>query len=193
MPYRRFRRRRSTSRSSRPRLQHSPSEMDGTINSKILSLRVLAKTDTLAGVALTADRTAADRFQEVATGSDINSVTTQIAIRVISNEGYLEYCIAKLQRSSAVPAVNTDPIPGSTDVDGIGLESSMRQRLPGWIIHNGIMPFSAETPTTRKFTVNLKKFKMSKFRDGDFLLLMLFNRSASVVTVDHKANYYEYK
>ncbi len=167
--------------------------MDGTINTKVVNLRVLAKTTNLAGTPLSTDRQVMDRFQEVANGSDINSVTVQVSIRVVINEGYLEYCVLKIPRSHTVPAISTAPMPTSAEVDGVGLESQMRENFPGWVIHNGIMPFSAETPLTRKFTVNLKKFRMSRFRDGDFLLLLLFNRSASQITLDHKANYYEYK
>ncbi len=167
--------------------------MDGTITTKNLVLRVLAKGDVLAGTALSTTRTSTNRMQDIGAGSDVNSITIQIAIRAITNEGYLEYSIVKIPRSFVVPAVGTDPVPSALDVDGIGLESELRKDMPGWVIHNGIMPFSAETPLTRKFTVNLKKFRMSKFRDGDFVLLFLYNRSASTITLDHKANYYEYK
>ncbi len=178
---------------SRPRIQHSPSEMDGTIATKVLSLRFLVVPDSNAGVALNTVRTASTRFQVIANGSVIKSITCQVAIRAITNEGYLEYAIIKVQRSATVPIVGTAPAPSSTDVNDVGLESAMRRNYPGWVIHNGIMPFSAETPLTRKFTVNLSKFRMAKFRDGDFIMLALFNRSGATITLDHKANYYEYK
>ncbi len=178
---------------SRPRIQHSPSEMDGSILTKDLSLRFLVVVPDTAGSNLAGDRIDSDRFQTVSTGSIVKSLTIQVAIRAITNEGYLEYSIVKMQRQHAVPVVGTAPMPTDAEADGIGLESVMRENFPGWVIHNGIMPFSAETPTTRKFTVNLAKFRMSRFRDGDFLALVLFNRSAATITLDHKANYYEYK
>ncbi len=193
MPYRRSRRRKRMSNPSRPRIQHSPSEMDGSILTKDINLRFVAVTDAQAGTALGTTRTTSDRFTEIATGSVIKSLTFQVAIRAITNEGYLEYSIVKMQRQHTVPVVGTAPMPSDADVDGSGLESQMRKNFPGWCIHNGIMPFSAETPTTRKFTVNLSKFRMSRFRDGDFLALVLFNRSAATITLDHKCNYYEYK
>ena len=193
MPYRRSRRRRMSSGRSRPRIQHSPNEVDGTILTKQLSLRVIAKGDVLAGTSLGTTRTSTNRDKDIGAGSDVNSVTIQCAIRGITNEGYLEYSIVKIPRSFTVPATGVDPIPSNTDVANSMLESELRKNMPGWVIHNGVMPFSAETPTTRKFTVNLRKFRMSKFRDGDFLLLMLFNRSGATITIDHKANYYEYK
>ncbi len=167
--------------------------MDGSITSKTLSFRFLALTDTLAGAGLGVTRTGSDRFQEISSGSIIPSARVNVAIRAITNEGYLEIAIVKIQRSTIVPAVGTSPSPTSLQVDGQGLESAMREQYPGWCIHNIVMPFSAETPTQRNFSVNLTKFKMAKFRDGDHLLLAIFNRSASTVTVDHKANYYEYK
>jgi len=193
MPIKRFRGRRRNSMPSRPRIQHSPSEMDGTIVTKVLSIRVLAKGDVLAGTSLGTTRTSTNRDVDIGAGSLVPNLRISVSIRGLSNEGYLEISIVKIQRSSTVPTLGTAPMPSSADVDGDGLESTMRKNTPGWCIHNIIMPFSAETPTQRTFSVNLRKFRMQKFRDGDFLLLMLYNRSAATITIDHKANYYEYK
>jgi len=178
---------------SRPRIQHSPSEMDGSILTKVLSYRVLAKGDVLAGTSLSTTRTSTNRDVDIGAGSLVPNIRVNASIRGITNEGYLEISIIKIMRSFAVPVVGTDPSPSSTDVNGDGLESTMRKNFPGWCIHNIIMPFSAETPTQRTFNINLRKFRMQKFRDGDFLIMALFNRSGATVTVDHKANYYEYK
>ncbi len=191
---RRFTRHRSVrSTGSRPRVQHTPAEYNGTIATKILALRFLVIPNSVAGTSLGTTRSGGDRSQEVNNGSEVGNIGLDLSMRSISNEGVLEVGIAKIQRQHGVPVVGTDPIPTSSDVDSVGLQASMRKFLPGWVLHWSQIPFSAETPRSKHINIKLRKFKMAKWRDGDYLGLFLFNRSSALLTVDHTSRFYEYK
>ncbi len=187
------RRSRSPQRASRPRTQHTVSEMSGTLATKILGLRFLCIPNVTAGSSLGTAREGGDRDKEVNNGSVVGNITLNVALRGITNEGCLEICLLKVQRSHTVPVVGVLPMPTSAETDGDGLQSIMRGNFPGWVFHYSLMTFSAETPTNKWIKLNLGKFRQSKWRDGDYLVLALFNRSGATVTIDTTARYYEYK
>ncbi len=193
MPYRRSRMRRRTSAPSRPRVQHTPTEVDGTIATKALSLRFLVIPNVVAGSSLLTERSGGDRSQEVQNGSSVGNITLNVSIRGITAAGTLEIALVKLCRQSATPVLGTSPIPTSADTNTTGLQAIMRGNTPGWVFHYSVTSFAAEQPQNKWIKLNLGKFRMSKWRDGDFLALMLFNRSNASITVDHTGRYYEYK
>ncbi len=186
---RRFKRRSS----SRPRVQHSPAEMSGTILTKVLSLRYLCIPNANAGVAIDTPREGGDRNKEVNNGSVVGTITLNVSLRGITAAGTLEIGLVKIPRSHIVPVVGTDPIPASSEVDNSGLQTMLRENMPGWVYHYSILSFAAEQPLNKWIKLNLGKFRASKWRDGDYLALFLFNRSSGTITVDHSARYYEYK
>ncbi len=194
MPYHSMRRpRRRLQRASRPRTQHTIDEQAGTIITKVLSLRFLAIPNVTAGSALGTAREGGDRDKEVNNGSVVGNITLNVSLRGITAAGSLEICLLKVQRSHSVPVVGTLPMPTSAAVDSDGLQSSMRANFPGWVYHYSIISFAAEQPQNKWIRLNLGKFRASKWRDGDYLALCLFNRSSATITVDHTARYYEYK
>ncbi len=188
-----FKRRTPRRAISRPRVQHTASEMSGTILTKILSLRYLCIPNANAGVAMDTPREGGDRNKEVNNGSVVGNITLNVSIRGISAEGTLEIGLVKIPRSHIVPVIGTDPIPASSEVDGSGLQTMMRENMPGWVYHYSLMSFAPEQPRNKWIKLNLSKFRASKWRDGDYLALFLFNRSSATITVDHTARYYEYK
>ncbi len=193
MPRGRYRRRMRRYAPSRPRVQHTPTEVDGTINTKQLSLRFLVIPNVNAGASLLTERSGGDRSQEVQTGSRVGKVTLNVSIRGISAEGTLEVALIKLQRQSATPVLGTSPIPTSADTNTTGLQAIMRGNTPGWVYHYSVISFAPDQPQNKWMKLNLAKFKASAWRDGDYLGLFLFNRSGQTITVDHTARYYEYK
>ncbi len=178
---------------SRPRVQHTPTEMAGTILSNVLSLRFLVIPNVTAGTSLLTERSGGDRSQEVQTGSRVGNITLNVSVRNITDDGTLEILLVKLSRQSTTPVLGTAPIPTSADTATTGLQAIMRGNTPGWVYHYSVISFAAEQPQNKWIKLNLAKFRASAWRDGDFLALMLFNRSPQTITLDHTARYYEYK
>ncbi len=193
MPRHRFRKPMRRFGGSRPRVQHTPTEVDGTINTKQLSVRFLVIPNVTAGVSLLTERAGGDRSQEVNTGSSVGNITLNVSIRGVSGNGTLEIVLVKLHRQPSTPVLGTAPLPTSADTNTTGLQAIMRGNTPGWVYHYSVMSFAAEQPVNKWMKLNLAKFKAAKWRDGDFLVLLLFNRSGATITVDHTARFYEYK
>ncbi len=177
----------------RPRVQHTPTEMAGTIATNVLSLRFLVIPNVTAGVSLLTERSGGDRSAEVNTGSKVGNITLNVSVRNITDDGILEICLVKLNRQPSTPVLGTVPIPSSADTATTGLQAIMRGNTPGWVYHYSIISFAPEQPVNKWIKLNLTKFRASTWRDGDFLALMLFNRSPQTITVDHTGRYYEYK
>ncbi len=167
--------------------------MSGTIATKILVLRYLCIPNANAGVSLDTPREGGDRNKEVQNGSVVGNITLNVALRGLTAGGTLEVGLVKIPRSHIVPVVGTDPIPASSEVDSLGLQTMMRENMPGWVYHFSVLSFTTEQPVNKWIKLNLGKFRASKWRDGDYLALFLFNRSGATITVDHTARYYEYK
>ncbi len=177
----------------RPRIQHTVSEMSGTITTKKGNLRFLVIPNATAGTGLGVERAGGDREKEVNTGSVVGNITLNVSLRGISGNGTLEIALLKVQRSHSVPVIGTLPMPTDTVMDTDGLQTTMRTNFPGWVYHYSLISFAAEQPQNKWIKLNLSKFKAAKWRDGDYCALMLFNRSGATITVDTTARYYEYK
>lgn len=178
---------------SRPRRQHTTSEMSGTVSANTLAtVRFLVIPNQNAGASLLTERSGGDRAQEVNNGSRVGNITLDITERGATSAGVLEVCVVKCQRQHAIPAVGTDPIPSTADVLATGLQQNMRGNTPGWVLKSFLFPYTAEMPVVRKISINLAKFKMATWRDGDYLAVLLFNRGGGAIIVDHTARYYEY-
>ncbi len=167
--------------------------MSGTITTKVLSARFLCIPNSDAGASLGIAREGGDRDKEVNNGSVVGNITLNVSIRGITATGSLEIALIKVPRAHSVPTVGTDPVPTSAEVDSSGLQTMARENMPGWVYHYSIMSFATEQPVNKWCKLNLGKFRASKWRDGDYLMLLLFNRSGATITVDHTARYYEYK
>lgn len=179
---------------NRPRLQHSPSEMAGSIaGSTLATVRMLATPNSLAGSGAGTARSGADRDKEVDAGSRLGTVTVNLGIRGATASGSIEVGIVKYERQSSVPTVGVDPVPSTADVLSVGLQQALRMASPGWVMKFYNIAYTSETTRTKDFSINLKKFRKATWRDGDYLALLLFNRGTSTVTVDHQARYYEYR
>ncbi len=193
---RHFGRRRYRSGSSgarKVRVQHSPSVIGSALTTEAAVLAVLANTVNVAGTSLQTDRDPGDRFQQVGNGSKLGQITIELATRLVGQPGYLDIVIAKLERSFTVPVIGTDPIPSLAEMTSGGLQGIFRQNMPGWVVHHSVFPFSAAGSNTKTIKINLAKFRKNTFRDGDFLIMMLLNKSGGSMTVDWQTRYYEFK
>lgn len=181
--------------SSRPRIQHSPSEMGGSIAANVLAVtRFLCTPNRDAGTSATLERSGSDRATEVDNGSIVGQITLNVSLQGATSSGILEIGIVKYERQFTTPAQGVDPNPSTADVLGAGLQQIMRINTPGWVLQYHEVPFTAETTRSKILKINLGRFRKSKWRDGDYLALHLFNRTASTsLVVNHSARYYEYK
>lgn len=194
MPYGRYRMRRRSRKPSRPRLQHCPAEMGGTALTNALgAVRFLAIPNQTAGSSAGTARDGSDRDVEVNTGSVLGKITVNLSVTNATVSGLLEIGIVKWQRQHSLPTNGTAPVFTSAEVLSVGLQQMMRLNAPGWTLKYYEIPFTAETTRAMKFTIDLKKFKMATWRDGDYLSLHIFNRSSATVTINHSARYYEYR
>ncbi len=187
------RRRRRSSGSPRPRIQHSPNSVANTILTNDQLVTFSAVATVVAGTSAGTSRVDSDRATEISGGSKIPSVTWDVALRNLVDDGVLEYCVFKAERQAVTPVKGTFPIPADAALANNGMQQEYRLNMPGWIMKFGIVPFSPETPKVFKVKVNLAKFKKQTWRDGDFLGLVFFNRSPQSLTLDWHARYYEYK
>ncbi len=177
-----------------PRIQHSPAEMGGTVALNTLAaVRQLCIPNQVAGSSAGTPRDGSDRDKEVNTGSKVGNITIDISLSGATASGILEYALIKYQRQSTVPLVGVAPVPSSATVLAVGLQQATRLASPGWVLHFNTMAYTAETTRTKMLKINLSKFRMSSWRDGDYFSLLLFNRGGAAIFVDHHARYYEYR
>ncbi len=186
-----YRRKRRSSYSNKKRLQHSPSSMGNSVPTFDQLVTYAVVSERLAGTALSTSRSSSDRQTEVQTGGQVGFVTWDVSLSP-GGIGSIEYCVFKAERQFTTPVVGTDPIPADADLVSSSMQSEYRMNMPGWILKFGILAVASEQPRTLKVTVNLKKFKKSTFRDGDFLGLAFFNRVGASTTIGWAARYWEY-
>ncbi len=191
---RHYGRRRSRSRStSRTSLQHSPASMGNVVltNDQLIFFAVVA--DNLAGTSLGTSHVVSDRERECASGTDVNFITWDVGVQPTAGAiGSLQYLVFKVERSFVTPVAGTDPIPSDADVIGLGLQAAYRTNMPGWVMKFGLIPLTPETTNTKKITINLKKFRKSKVRSGDFVGISLFNDTDASVIMDIHCRYRQF-
>ncbi len=174
-------------------IQHVPSSMGNVVptNDQLLFFAIVP--DVLAGESLGVSHITSDRERECATGTNVNFITWDIAFTpAAAVVGSISYVVFKAERQFVTPVVGTDPIPTDAEVIGAGLQAEYRKNMPGWIMKFGIIAMTVETTRSAKITVNLKKFRKSKQRDGDFTGLCLFNDTNSNVTMDIHCRYKQF-
>ncbi len=195
MPYGRFRprMRMRRRRTFSPALVHVPASIGQAIsvNTALLVFAVVATVT--AGTSATNTRTDSDRDREVSTGHKVGRVIFNVTMTPTSGvSGPFEYIIFKIPRCHTVPAIGTAPVPSNASMLSVGSQQAWRIDAPGWVLKFGIIPVSAELPTTRQLSVNLQKFKMGTIKDGDHMGICLFNRSGASTTTDVHMRYKEW-
>ncbi len=192
---RHFGRRRSTRRKIfGQKIQHSMSLIGNAPANQIALLHVLAHAGGLAGGSMTASRTGGeDRTTEVDNGRHVGRMTIDLAfIPLAAANGYYEYALVKYERSTSVPTIGTDPVPTSADFVTDGIQRALRSMTPGYVVQYGMIPITAETTVTRKIIIKWDKFRKAQVRDGDYFVLIMFNRASASNTYDIYCRYNTY-
>ena len=185
---------RGTRRVPTQSIQHSMSLIGNAPGANVGLAHVLAHAQGLAGGSMTASRTGGeDRTTEVDNGRSVGAMTIDIGfIPLGASQGYYEFALVKYERSFTTPAWGTDPVPGNANVITDGLQREARSLTPGYVVQYGLIPITAEINRTKKIIVNWAKFKKAKVRDGDYFVLLIFNRTAAAGVYDIHCRYRTY-
>ncbi len=156
-------------------------------------VHVLAHAGVLAGGAMGSTRSGGeDRLTEVDNGRQVGNMTIDIAFTISATAlGYYEYALIKYERSTTVPIIGTDPVPTSAVITSDGLQNAVRSLSPGYVIQYGQFAIQG-TSYTRKIIAKWAKFGKGMVRDGDYFVLIMFNRSDSAIVYDIQTRYRTY-
>ncbi len=145
---------------------------------------------TIGTSATTVATALSNKEQEVVIGSKVNFVTFDVT-STCAAPAVMEYAVVKVERSvNSPPAVATE-LPTSAIVLAQGLQKSMREWQPGRVLHFSTRAGAEYQPISHQIKVNFKKFRMPTIRQGDWLMLIVNNRSAGVSTTNVQCRYKE--
>ncbi len=174
-------------------IQHTLAFMGNTPGNNTAVVHVLAKAGILAGGAMDSDRSDEDRLEEVANGRHVGNMTINLDFTVAAaTTGYYEYALIKYEKQLTVPALGVNQVPSSTEINTQGLQQAVRQHAPGWVIKYGTIPLSGGSNKSAIILAKWAKFNKSKVRDGDFWILIVFNRSDANGSYDVQVRYKAY-
>lgn len=188
-----FRKSRRRIRKSGNSVIHVPSTIGGTIAANGMAVLVLASPSIDAAGSASSNIEAQDKDRTINVGHHMGMVTTDFAIRVTSADGIVEFCIFKAERQATVPVVGTHPVPSVAQALASGLQQVVRLANPGKTYHYSQRSYSIENTVAHKIRVSTAKFRASKWKAGDYLMLLVFNRGSVQVTYDLQARYKEYE
>ncbi len=120
-------------------------------------------------------------------------VNIDIGIRLTLSDGLLEFAVFKVERADSTPSIGTHPVPSAAEINSQGMQQAVRMANPGKTYHFSQRTYSIENTVTHKIIVSPAKFRASKWKAGDHLMLMIFNRGPSTLTYDMQARYKEYE
>ncbi len=173
---------------------HVPSTMGGTMVLNASRLIVIASPSIFAAGSASDNIEAQDKDRTVNVGHHIGRLNLDINIREISDNGVVEFCVFKVERSASTPAVGTHPVPSTAEILTQGMQQACRMANPGKVFHYSKRAYTIEQPITHKIIVSPAKYKLSKFKAGDHWILLMFNRNnGGTVTFDYEARYKEYE
>ncbi len=184
-------------RSSGPRkasIQHSPSTMEQSFLSNIASVIYAVTPNENAGASMTGERLETDRLTLCANGAKIGPVTFTLTLEPGTGiTGTVEFVVFRVENQFSTPVVGTNPLPTSTEVKDSGIQQMMRNNIPSWVMKFGGFPVTQEVAQIRNITVNPSRMGMRAIRDGDYLGLMIFNRTNGSVGYNVQMRYRSYR
>ncbi len=172
---------------------HVPSTIDGTLASVTSVLFIISSPSIFAAGSASSNIEAQDKDRTINVGHHIGRLNIDLAIRSTTTDGVVEFCLYKVERADATPALGTHPVPSTAEVNTQGMQQACRLANPGKVFHYSKRAFSIENPFNHKIVVSPAKFKLSKIKAGDHWVLQVFNRSAATFTIDFEARYKEYE
>ena len=177
-------------------VMHKPASMGNSVASGTNSVFFAAIPVTAfptTGSALTGDTFEdADRDQKCALGTKVPYVKIDVTLRDQAFSGVIEYAAFKVERATAVPVVGGPILPTAADITANGLQHSMGKYQPGRVLKFGTRVFTADTPAKIACGVNLRRFRKETIRTGDYIGIIVHNRSGASITLDYHCRYYAY-
>ncbi len=156
-------------------------------------VHVLGKAGELAGASMAASRTPEDRFQEIANGRTVGNMTINLDFTVAAaTTGYYEYAVVKFEKQTAVPTLGAGNMPSSADMAATGLQQAIRNDAPGWVIEYNTIALTGGSNRSKVIKCRWGKYNKAKVRDGDFFMLIIFNRSDANGPYDVQIRYRTY-
>ncbi len=192
MPFhsmRRRKRRRITGNS----VIHVPSTMSGAMAANAETLFILVSPSIFAAGSASSNIEAQDKDRTVNVGHHVGMFNIDTTIRATTADGVVEYCLFKVERLDATPAIGTHPIPSGAEITSQGLQQACRLSNPGKVFHYSKVVYSIEAPKTHKIKMSPAKYKLSKLKAGDHWCLLVHNRGGTQITFDFEARYKEYE
>ncbi len=172
---------------------HVPATIGGTMNTAAPALIIIEAPSLFAGESASANIEAQDKDRTVNIGHYMGAFFIDVAIRITTQDGTIEFAVFKVERAAGVPAIGTFPIPSGAQITSEGLQQATRLRLPGKVFHFSSRAYSAAHTITHKIRVSPAKFGLGKVKAGDHWILMMYNRGSATVTYDFQCRYKEYE
>ena len=177
----------------RNKVMHIPSSIGNSVAANNATTFFPAQPVTAyltAGSAITGDtHEDADRNVSNIIGSKIATIFNTISFRDVTVNGIMEIALFKVERANAVPTVGGGLLPTTVAITGQGLQQAMRQFQPGRVLKYLKAAIAAEQPRVVHAKHQLFKFNMSTMRAGDYIGIIVYNRSSAAVTVDFESRY----
>ncbi len=172
---------------------HVPSTIGGTIAAGAEAELVIQSPSINAGGSASSNIEAQDKDRTVNVGHHMGMANISIAIRITMAQGILEFGVVHVERSDAVPALATHPLPTGAEINTQGLQQALRLASPGRVVHFSTRAYTAEHNLVHNIVFRPSKFKSSKVKAGDYWMLIIHNRGTTTVTYDFQCRYKEYE
>ncbi len=168
--------------------------MAQTLGNGVSTLIVIESPSIFAAGSASSNIEAQDKDRTVNVGHHIGRLNIDMTVRATSQPGVVEFCLLKVERSDATPAIGTHPIPSTLDISSAGMQQACRMANPGKVFHYSKRAYTVEHNFTHKISVSPAKYKLSKVKAGDHWVLLMFNRAtAGNFIFDFEARYKEYE
>ncbi len=172
---------------------HVPATIGGTVAALGATAVVISSPSIFAAGSASSNIEAQDKDRTVNVGHHMGTCTLDLGFRSIINNGIMEFCVFKVERADSTPALGTHPVPSVAEINTQGMQQACRMANPGKVYHFSQRAYVVEQPISHKIKVSCAKFKVSKWKAGDHLMLLMFNRGAQQVTFDYQGRYKEYE
>ncbi len=172
---------------------HVPSTMSGVITANAETLFIIVSPSIFAAGSASSNIEAQDKDRTVNVGHHVGRLNIDISIRGTSGNGVIEFCLFKVERADATPAIGTHPVPSGAEITTQGMQQACRMANPGKVFHYSKRTYTIEQNFVHKVIVSPAKYRLSKLKAGDHWCLYVHNRGGTSVNIDFEARYKEYE
>ncbi len=122
MPFHSMRGRRKKRRITGNVVIHVPASMAATLAANSVQLFVIESPSIFAAGSASSNIEAQDKDRTVNVGHHIGRLNIDTSIRATTNSGIIEYCVFKVERADATPAIGVHPVPSVSEVNTQGIQ-----------------------------------------------------------------------